>query len=150
MNPLLAFAFHLPFGFADHSSMLVVIFAFVICVVIIKQISRYQRARLWHETARLALEKGQPVPVEGLQKDPRDELRRNRPIRLGCRDHWCYLRRGLVQLAIGVALYFALPEEGKAWALIPALIGVANLISWLIFSLRADKSDDRRDPPTQA
>ncbi|MBS0632986.1 MAG: hypothetical protein JSS11_13820 [Verrucomicrobia bacterium] len=155
MNPLLAFTLHLPFGFAPHVDMLVVIFAFVLCVIIIKQISRYQRAKMWHETARLALEKGQPLPDRADDpgrgaRDYRGTGRCDRWNRWDRRDHWGYLRRGLIQLAVGAALYFALSDESRVWALIPAFIGVANLVMWLIFALRADKSDDRRDPPTQA
>lgn len=148
MNPLLAFIFHLPFGFTDHGSMLVVIFAFVLCVIIIKQISRYQRARLWHDTARLALEKGQPLPADAAEKLTSREFQRRCATRFGRDDHWCYLRRGLIQLAVGVALYIAM-DEGRMWALIPGLIGVANLIAWAIFSLRPKSPEDRRDPPTQ-
>lgn len=149
MNPLLAFTFHLPFGFADHSSMLIVIFAFVLCVIIIKQISRYQRARLWHETARLALEKGQPLPTEVTGKLANGEFQRRCATRFGRQDHWCYLRRGLIQLAVGAALYFAM-DEGRMWALIPGLIGVANLILWAIFSLRPKQPEDPRDPSNPA
>lgn len=152
MNPLLAFT--LPFGSllgrADNT--LIVIFAFVLCVIIIKQISRYQRARLWHDTARLALEKGQPLPdrPDALGRGDRDCRGPGRWDRWERRDHWCFLRRGLIQLAVGAALYFALSDESRVWALIPTFIGAANLVCWVIFALRADKSDDRRDPPTQA
>lgn len=149
MNPLLAFTIHLPFAFAPHVDVLVVIFAFVLCVIIIKQISRHQRARLWHETARLALEKGQPLPTDVTDRFTNGEFRRRCAPRFGRQDHWCHLRRGLIQIAVGAALYFAL-DEGRMWALIPGLIGVANLIAWAIFSLRPKQPEDRNDSSNPA
>lgn len=151
MHPSLAFVINLPFGLANHDNTLVVIFGFVLCLVVIKQISRYQRARLWHDTARLAMEKGQPVPNGEPDKFARGEFPRRRFERHFARyDHWRYLRHGLVMIAIGVALYFALPPDGQAWALIPGLIGVANLLTWTFYLFRADKSRDRDDPANQA
>ena len=41
---------------------LVLVFLFVLAVVVIKQIASWHQRKLWHETARAALEKGQPLP----------------------------------------------------------------------------------------
>ena len=136
-----------PFGLASQDTTLVVIFGFVICLVVIKQIFRFQRAKLWHDTARMAMEKGQPIPGGEPDKWTRGESFKHRfEWRFGQWYPWRLLSRGLGMIAIGIALYFALPVNNQAWALLPALIGVANLITWVFVSLRSDKSPDRDGP----
>ena len=120
---------------------LLVIFAFVIVIVGIKRYFQWKRHQLWHETARIALEKGQPIPSD----EP-----------IGCEwrggrgwggwwSPWFELRRGLVLLAVGAALYLALPDNGKAYAAIPAFIGAAMLLFGLFSFLKSDKPSDPRD-----
>ena len=79
-----------------------------------------KRARLLHETLRLMIEKGQPIPPELLQSP--DGLRRPRND----------LRNGLVFISIGLGLgVVLLTEQTHDWpmALIPLLIGVALLLT---------------------
>lgn len=101
-----------------------------------------QRRRLWHETARLALEKGQPLPPS--IDAPAPENRRGyRPAR--------DIRRGLVLMSVGVGLYFFLghvaPDVATVGA-IPGLIGVALLLFGLFsrFALPQAPTDDDRLP----
>jgi hypothetical protein len=80
-----------------------------------------------HDTLRLMIEKGQPIPPELLQ--PAEPQRRTN----------CDLRRGLIWSGVGVGLAVSLlvkHDEDVPWplALIPLLIGVAFLITWKIES----------------
>jgi hypothetical protein len=88
---------------------------------------RHRRLKLAHESMRLMIEKGLPVPAELITPPSRV-----RPIQSD-------LRRGLVWLALGLGLAFALArlfaEEGASlWTLglIPAFIGAAYLTSWAV------------------
>jgi hypothetical protein len=91
-----------------------------------------RRQELWHETARVALEKGQPLPP--LPRDmqaPRSEPRRATDF-----------RAGLVLLATGVGLYLFFQTFLPALrfvAAIPACIGVALLLFLLLSDYREDK-----------
>ena len=122
-------------------SNLIIIFAFIIVLGAIKQYFRWKRTKLWHETARIALEKGQPLPKDSDCAWDRRSTR-NRPWGAG-RD----LRRGLVLIAISAGLYLGLPGN-NAWAAIPGFIGIAFLIFGLFSFLQSDKSSDPldRDP----
>ena len=81
-----------------------------------------------HRERLVALEKGQPLPelpahlVVGKRGD--DGNPRNAPLRA--------MRFGLMMLGIGVVLFLALPrvadEDIGLFGLIPAVIGVANLV----------------------
>jgi hypothetical protein len=121
-------------------SNLVVIFAFIIISGIIKQYFRWKRAQQWHETARLALEKGQPLPKDELDCISNRGWKHDRPWRVS----WD-VRRGLVLIAVGTALYFALPAGVNLWAAIPAFIGVAFLLFGLFSFLQSDKPSDPQD-----
>jgi hypothetical protein len=92
-------------------------------IIIIFGLRHAQRTQeLWHETARLALEKGQPLPPTP------DELRQ-RTARERFQDDF---RNGLVMVATGVGLYLFLNAFiGKALAYvgaIPFLVGLAMLL----------------------
>ncbi len=101
-------------------------FGFTALMVGIIAYRRYRSDTLRHETIRLALEKGQPLPPGLLDpvalRDP------------GARD----LRRGLVLLAIGLGLglylYFSPPEGAPVhtWSVgfIPGLMGLAYLAAY--------------------
>jgi len=98
----------------------VAMFAMIIACVWLGVSQRSKRARLLHETLRLMIEKGQPIPPELLQSP--DGLRRPRND----------LRVGLVFLSIGAGLgILLLSQRDDAWpvALIPLLIGVAFLVA---------------------
>jgi uncharacterized protein DUF6249 len=116
-------------------------FAFLTTIVVIKLINSRKRAELQHETIRLALEKGQPLPAELLngpvttEKKPKPNDRKD----------------GLILIAVGTGIYFFLSAVGNStdkpliesarWAgLIPGLIGVAMIISWYL-----DRGRDSND-----
>jgi Domain of unknown function (DUF6249) len=95
-----------------------------------------RRQQLWHETARLALEKGQPLPAA------LDESAEERePYKAG-ND----IRAGLILIATGVGLFLflgALVSRGLAYVgTIPGLIGVALLLYGVLTG-----AAKRNDPP---
>jgi hypothetical protein len=113
---------------------LLTIFAFVIVFVGIQRYFQWKRYQLWHDAARLALEKGQPVP-------PAEATG-------GCAGRWSPwsdVRCGLIFLAVGAALYYALPDNAKPYAAIPAFIGVAKLLLGLFSMITSDKASAPRD-----
>ena len=98
----------------------VTMFGMIVACVALGVSQRLKRARLLHETLRLMIEKGQPIPPELLQSP--DGLRRPRND----------LRNGLVFISIGLGLgVVLLTEQTHDWpmALIPLLIGVALLLT---------------------
>lgn len=98
----------------------------------------YRRQRLWHETARLALEKGQPLPPAELSDE---ELKyqappagvdavaweQNRRAQLARND----MRRGIILIGVGIGLSIFMASVNAAQAryvgAIPACIGLAML-----------------------
>ena len=130
MNPLLAFqSFQLPLAEAGQSTPYHLLIPLAgmglgLAGIIIGGIEKMQKRRLRHELMRVALEKGQPLPLELL--DERTS-RRERDDR----------RNGLISLAIGAALFLLLSalvtEQGVKWvALIPTFIGLALLLNWTL------------------
>jgi hypothetical protein len=98
----------------------VAMFAMIIGCVWLGVSQRSRRARMLHETLRLMIEKGQPIPPE-LLKFP-DGLRRPRND----------LRNGLILIGVGVGLgVLLLAHADEDWpvALIPLLMGVAFLVA---------------------
>ena len=95
-------------------------FGMIVACVALGVSQRLKRNRLLHETLRLMIEKGQPIPPELLQspyglRRPRNDL-----------------RNGLVLISIGIGLAaWLLAQKDTDWpmALIPLLIGVAFLIA---------------------
>ncbi len=116
---------------------------------------KHQREREWHETARLAMEKGQPVPpppshkVYGsgviLKRDPNAPA--PPPDDISQHD----VRGGLVLVGTGIGLWLmlgALDERLRFIGAIPGFIGVALLLyaaGRAIFSNKSSNSDRR--PP---
>ena len=102
------------------ASMLMTIIAVVGGLII-----AYHRQKQWHETARLALEKGQPLPAM-LDEVPQSQPRQ----RTGGpgRD----LRAGLILIATGAGLFVffdALIGRGMAYlGAIPGFIGIALVL----------------------
>jgi hypothetical protein len=94
-----------------------------------------------HETARLALEKGQPVPSFAR---PDGRYPRYGP------GHWSWiglLIGGLVNVALGIGLFVMLTSIPGAYvarycSLIPALIGVALLLAALIVGMTSRAHSD--------
>jgi len=115
---------------------LIVIFGFVLLVVLMKSIARCRRDRMWHETARLAIEKGQPLPppaYQGCSSSPKD------PRRL--------LLAGLVLIAAGAAAYLVSPNlQGRWFGAVPTFVGVALLLFCLI-TRGTNRPGDQAPPP---
>jgi len=101
---------------------------------------KHTREQLWHETARLALEKGQPLPE---RSDP--EVQTRVEVRSGRND----IRSGLILIAVGfgLAVFFGGVHAREVMGIgaIPGFIGVALLL-FGIFSRK--KSSSRDLPPT--
>lgn len=115
----------------------------------------HKRNQMWHETARLALEKGQPVPPMPL----RDEELALRPPPGVSFAEWQQaklvesrthaFRGGLILVAIGIGLHLVL-GPGNMIGAIPGLIGVALIINALIerFALCRRDATENRPPQT--
>ena len=109
----------------------------------------------WHETVRLALEKGHPIPnmAEALSAPVAEALCARLAPESRHKQRMGLVTGGLVNIAVGIGLYFGLSEMpevrfARFFALIPGLIGVARLISALIDSLiSARKPDSGNDAP---
>ena len=97
---------------------LAVIFGFVICIILVKALARIRIEKLWQETARLAIEKGQPPPerVRPSGYSARRAFNKN-------------IQGGLILIAIGAAMMLVMSEHFRSWGVLPAFIGVALLIS---------------------
>ena len=101
----------------------VVMFTFIGISVWLGVNGKLKRNRQLHETLRLMIEKGQPIPPELLQSQ--DSPRRPRSD----------LRTGLVLIAVGIGVFFLpLGNVSSRAGLIPLLMGVAFLIVWKIES----------------
>jgi hypothetical protein len=128
----------------DHSDVLVpiAVFVFVLFIILINRYFWIKRQQLWHETARLALEKGQPIPDFG------GRWRRG-PGGWGCgRSGWMWYR-GLVWIAAGVGLYLSNLGHIRSWAPIPICIGVAMVVGGLIAgNRRAGEDPNNKDDPS--
>jgi len=104
-----------------------------------------RKRQQWHETARLALEKGQPLPPwpksdEELELTPPpgaslaewEALRRVRSQRGS-------LKGGLILIAVGAGLYIMMGTDAGRAGAIPALIGVAMIVYALIEKFSAGR-----------
>jgi peptidoglycan/LPS O-acetylase OafA/YrhL len=133
-------------------------------IIVAGLVFKYHQRRLWHETARAALEKGQPPPpYPGAQADDITKSWHEFAMSQMAAHHHCRrprwrrdLRGGLVLLAIGLAVYFARPPDWTpGWNLavyIPGFMGGALLLNALfnaVFSPKETETDTRpphRDP----
>jgi hypothetical protein len=95
-------------------------FGMILAIIGLVSWSRFRRNRMVHETVRLLVEKGQPLPPD---------LFRERRVATPASD----LRKGIAWTAIGVGLtgYFLVGPGGN-WGigLIPLCIGLGYLIAW--------------------
>lgn len=107
----------------------------------------HRKQAMWHELAKLALEKGQPVPVpppdagngwqgENAQTSPQQTTQnRKRGLFIG----------GLVNIAVGGGLFFALSHIDKNaanFAAIPFFVGVALLLAGFLDNISSRKSSE--------
>lgn len=122
---------------------------FVSVITVTALVLRLQQRRLWHETARLAIEKGQPVPI------PSSVLRRNEADAAQSPRRRSDVRRGLALLAVGLGVYVTLLRAPNATVLylaayVPAFVGVALLLNALLEAWMSRKTKDAGDTPPQA
>lgn len=106
----------------------------------------HQRKKLAHDVARLALEKGQPVPPQFAD----EEHRHSHPTGNGFphRD----LRSGLVLIGVGAGVYLFLNAVADSrvalLGAVPGFIGIALVINWLLVRLMSRKQENNPPPPT--
>lgn len=98
-----------------------------------------RRQELWHETARIALEKGQPLPPNMEDEHVRSESKRNKSD----------FREGLILVAVGAGLYlflgsFVAHNLGYV-GFIPGFIGVALLLHGTLKHFLGDKGVSSSD-----
>jgi hypothetical protein len=101
-----------------------------------------RRTEQWHQTARLALERGQPMPAP-----PTDESETKNPRRAATDD----IRSGLILIAVGIGLYlfltrFISPGLAAVGA-IPGLIGVSLLLYGAVALMVGGHSRSDATPP---
>jgi hypothetical protein len=98
-----------------------------------------RRRELWHETARIALEKGQPLPP--LDPEQTAEVQEVRKARDANHD----VRGGMVLIAVGAGLWLmlgAISPNARYIGAIPGFIGVALLLYAVLFGRKPDNSSD--------
>ncbi len=104
-----------------------IVFGVTVAIVAIVTVHREktQRAELRHKERLAAIEKGLELPPE--TEDPDESGKRTRA---------GSLRSGLIGLAVGIVLYFALDQlmgsRIALFGLIPAAVGAANLLFYAI------------------
>lgn len=106
---------------------------------------RHRQREMWHQTARTALEKGQPVPPA-----PPEDLRLHMRVNRERND----FRSGLIFVALGAGLYYflggATDYRTAALGAIPGFIGVALLLNGLVSSLLGKKTPPPDDFPPRS
>jgi hypothetical protein len=99
-----------------------------IVAIISKHREKLQRADLRHKERLAAIEKGLELPPE-LEQPENGDMRGSGA-----------LRSGLIGLGVGIVLYFALDrvagDDVALFGLIPAAVGLANLIFYFIETRR--------------
>ncbi|MCX6954020.1 MAG: DUF6249 domain-containing protein [Verrucomicrobia bacterium] len=104
----------------------------------------HRRREMWHETARIALEKGQPVPP----LDPHEEAEKAEYAKDRTADH--DLRGGMVLIAVGAGLWLmlgAIAPNARYIGAIPGFIGIALLLYAL---LTRKNRQPPQDPPARS
>ena len=123
---------------SEHEWTLLVIFAFVAAIVAMKTVFRMQRQKLWHETARAAIDKGQPLPPA-----PAYWSGCGRWSRYGGAWVWA---RGLIWIAFGIGLHFVNSGGARQWAPLPICIGAAMVVVGLIQAMGSNRNDNSGNP----
>lgn len=132
-----------PWSIAIIIPLLGLIFAGV--VVVTTMYFKNRQREMWHQTARLALEKGQPLPALPADDTPARQRRDE-----GDND----LRDGLICIGVGIGLYIFLGSflgRGLGYVgAIPGFIGVAMLLHALIAALAKRKKQDSDTLPPRS
>ncbi len=114
-------------------------------IAVVALVMKNQERMRWHETARIALAKGLPIPNMPDSWSPQSPTPGRHRQRMGL------ITAGLINVAVGIGLYFGLSAIPGAWvardfAFIPALCGVALMIGAAIDLLLSRKFPDPGDP----
>ena len=114
-----------------------------------------QSRRMWHETARIALEKGQPIPAD--PSDPQEAVApKATSAQIASRQSSGRgdIKAGLILLAVSAGLYFGFKDlNGDIHSMptfviyVPGFIGVALLINALITFLTTKKAPETPSIP---
>ena len=117
----------------------IAVFFFVLLIVVVGLYFKNQDQKMWHETARIALEKGQPIP--GAPFNIKEALDKKPEARASGRGD---VKAGLILIAIAAGLYFGRGEMHMptAGVYIPGFIGVALLLNALIIYLTTKKNSE--------
>lgn len=121
--------------------MVIVIFAII---VVINMALKNQERERWHETARLAIQKGVPLPPMPEDAQAVDVPRSRHKQRMGL------ITSGLVNIGVGFGVFLGLSHiDGvggvRFWGLIPSLIGIALVLAAVIDILLSRNLQDRGD-----
>jgi hypothetical protein len=104
----------------------------------------HQRKKLAHEVARLALEKGQPVPSQVTGEEHRS------PHPAGSDLNHRDLRGGLVLIGVGAGVYLFLnavaDQRVALLAAVPGFIGIALVVNWILVRLMNRKQENPPPP----
>lgn len=109
-----------------------------------------QSRKMWHETARIALEKGQPIPAA---PSDLEEAAPPKAASAQTATHHssgrCDFKAGLILLAVSAGLYFGFKDLNGAFhsmptfvIYVPGFIGVALLINALITFITTKKAPE--------
>jgi hypothetical protein len=148
----LAFPLHLPIlantypPFVYALMVPVAALVFAMLVIGIGAYFRNKEDQRRHETARLALERGQPVPGFA------EPWQRSGAYNVSPKSWIGLMAGGMINLAVGIGLYFTLVSIPGAYvarycSLIPGLVGVALLACALIVALSSRSKSDAGGPP---
>jgi hypothetical protein len=127
-------------------------------ILLLAMYLRHRRRVMWHETARLAIERGQALPPLDsgdlrLQHEMMWHDTARRAIERGQalpQHEKNDVRSGLILLAVSAGLFLFLRTLGDRLeyvAAIPGFIGVAQLLNGLLDVLFPRKNHPRTDPP---
>jgi hypothetical protein len=144
-SPPLAAAFGLGTPELIIVGMLLAFPVFIVAIVAVALSFKHRQRQMWHETARLALEKGQPLPSM-----PEGEKHGGLPAAGAMAHH--DIRGGLVLLALGAGLWVTFMHIGGNYQFIgaiPGFIGIALLTFGVGRALLSRRKNDRseRNPP---
>ncbi len=117
---------------------------------------KHKQRQAWHELARIALEKGQPIPPypgRCAEEAMASAMETGGYRRLHHGSRRRDLTGWLVMLAIGAAIYLGMPPGNRGslmFAYVPAFIGLALLLSTLIDAIFSRTKDDPGTQPPKA
>ncbi len=115
---------------------------FVGVMAISAMVFKHRQRELWHETARIALEKGQPLPPSA-----EDEFRVNLQVKRERND----LRTGLILIGVGAGVAFFFDgiheRDGMALGAIPGFIGMALILNAFIQTLSGKRNSAPQERP---